>query len=100
MKFQPLDITLNKPAKSFIKENYNTQYTEEVIKQLNEDKDPADVEISLNLTKVKPLHAKQIFEMQKYLQGRNYLIINGFKVAGITEAAEKVNKVFRLLCSG
>ena len=36
--------------------------------------------------------------MQKYLQGRNYLIINGFKVAGITEAAEKVNKVYRLLC--
>ena len=51
-------MTFNKPGKSFIKENYNTWYTEEVTKQLNKDKDPADAEISLNLTQVKPLHAK------------------------------------------
>ena len=42
-KFQPLDITFNKPAKSFIKEKYNIWYTEQVTKQLNEGKDPADV---------------------------------------------------------
>ena len=30
-KFQPLDITFNKPAKSFIKEKYKNRYT----KQLN-----------------------------------------------------------------
>ena len=32
--------------------------------------------------------------MDKYLQGRNDLIINGFKAARITEAAEKGNEVF------
>ena len=44
-KFQPLDITVNKPAKSFIKDKYNMWYTEQVAKQLNEGKTPADVEV-------------------------------------------------------
>ena len=57
-KSQPLDITFNKPAKSFIKEKYNILYTEQVTRQLNEGKDPADVEVSLNLSQVKPLHVK------------------------------------------
>ena len=66
-KWQPLDITFNKPAKSFIKEKYNIWHTEQVTKQLNEVKDTADVEVSLNLSQVKPLHARWIFEMYKYL---------------------------------
>ena len=32
--------------------------------------------------------------MYKYVQGRNDLIINDFKAAGITEVAEKGNVVF------
>ena len=37
-KFQPLDITVNKPAKSFIKGKYNMWYTEQVAKQLKKVK--------------------------------------------------------------
>ena len=46
-KFQPLDITVNKPAKSFIKVKYNMWYTEQVAKQLSQGQAPADVEVSL-----------------------------------------------------
>ena len=84
-KFQPLDITVNKPAKS---------YTEQVAKQLNEGKAPADVEVSLNLSEIKPLHAKWIYEMYEHLRGRSDLVLNGFESAGITEAVEKSNEVF------
>ena len=84
-KFQPLDITVNKPAKS---------YTEQVAKQLNEGKAPADVEVSLNLSEIKPLHAKWIYEMYEYLRGRSDLVLNGFESAGITEVVEKSNEVF------
>ena len=45
IEFQPLDITVNKPVKSFIKDKYNMWYTEQVAKQLNEGKTPADVEV-------------------------------------------------------
>ena len=81
-------------AKSLIKEKYNIWYTEQVTKQLSEGKDSADVEVSQDLSQFKPLHAKWIFETYKYLQGRHDLIINGFKGAGITEAAEKAYEVF------
>ena len=57
-KFKPPDITFNKPAKSFIKEKYNIWYNEQVTKQLNTGKDPADVEVSLSLSQVEPLHDK------------------------------------------
>ena len=93
-KFQPLDITVNKPAKSFIKDKYNMWYTEQVAKQLNEGKAPADVEVSLNLSEIKPLHAKWIYEMYEYLRGRSDLVSNGFGSAGITEVVEKLNEVF------
>ena len=56
--FQPLDITVNKPAKNFIKDKYNVWHTEQVAKQLNEGKAPAEGEIFLNLSEIKPLHAK------------------------------------------
>ena len=59
----------------------------------NEGKDPAEAEVSLFVIG-QTLHAKWIFEMDKYLQGRNDLIINGFKAARITEAVEKGNEVF------
>ena len=69
-------------------------YTEQVAEQLNEAKAPPDVEVSLNLSEIKPLHAKQIYEMYKYLRRRSDLVLNGFESAGITEAVEKSNEVF------
>ena len=65
-----MDITFNKPAKSFIKERYNIWYTEQVNEQLNEDKDQVDVEVLVNFSQVKPIHGNWIFEMYKYLQGQ------------------------------
>ena len=70
-------------------------YTEQVAKQLNEGKVAADVEFSLNLSEIKALHAKQIYEMYEYLSGRSDLVLNGFESAGITEVVEKSNEVFK-----
>ena len=90
-----MDLTFNKPAKSFIKEKYNIWYTEQVTEQLNEDKDQQMLKFRKFVSdQVNPLHAEWIFEMYKYLQGPNVLIVNDFKAAGITEAVEKANEVF------
>ena len=35
--------------------------------------------------------------MQKYVQRRNDLMINGFKAAGITEIVEKAKEVFHIV---
>ena len=52
------------------------------------------VKVSLNLSEIKPLHAKWIYEMYEYLRGRSDLVSNGFGSAGITEVVEKLNEVF------
>ena len=43
------------------RENINIWYNEQVTKQINEGKDPVEVKTSLNLSHVKPLHAKMDF---------------------------------------
>ena len=68
-KSQSLDIPVNNPAKSFIKDKYNMWYTEQVAKQLNEGKAPADIEVSLNSSKIKPLHANESMRCTSTCEG-------------------------------
>ena len=59
-KFQQLDITVNKPAKSFISNKYNEWFAEQVAKQLQKGIPPADIQVSLNLGELKVMHARWI----------------------------------------
>ena len=56
-------------------------------------KNPADVDITLKLSVVKPLHAKWIVQMFKHLKTWKDLIFKSFESARITEAAEKCNEM-------
>ena len=40
------------------------------------------VKVSLNLSEIKPLHAKWIYEMYEYLRGRSDLVLNGLNQNG------------------
>ena len=66
-------------------------------KTAQEGEAPADVEVSLNLSQIKPLHAKWIYEKYEYLRGYSDLVLNGFETVGKTEAVEKSNEVFERL---
>ena len=88
-KFQPLDITVNKPAKSFILNKYNEWFS----KQLEKGIQPADIKVSLGLIELKVMHAKWILELYNHLCHQNEIILNGFKAASITEAVESANRV-------
>ena len=57
-QFQPLDITVNKLAKSFISNKYNEWFPKQISKQLEKGIQPADVKVSLSLTELKVMHAK------------------------------------------
>ena len=52
-KFQPLDITVNKPAKSFMSNKYNEWFAEQVAKQLQKGIPPVDIQLSLSLGDLK-----------------------------------------------
>ena len=62
--FQPLDIQggPNGYVKRFVKKKFMLWYSDQVIRALDEGKDIKDVEISLKLSIVKPLHAKWLLK--------------------------------------
>ena len=86
-KFQPLDITINKPAKSFISNKYNEGFFKQVPQKLEKGIQPA----SLGLIDLKVMHAKWILELYHHLCRQNEIILNDFKATSITEAVESAN---------
>ena len=52
-KFQPLDINVNKPVKSFISNKYNGWFSKQVSQQLEKGIQLADVKVSLNVIKTR-----------------------------------------------
>lgn len=57
-KFKSLNITVNKPVKSFIAIKYNAWFADEVTKQLIKGIKPDTVKVLLALSKLKPLHVQ------------------------------------------
>ena len=90
-KFQPLDIAINKPAKSFISHKYNEWFSKQFSQHFEKGIQPADVKLSLGLTELKIMHAKWILELYNHLCHQNEIMLNGFKAASITEAVESIN---------
>ena len=50
-----------------------------------------NVEVSLKLSVIKPLHAKWIVDLYKTLKDDKEMAINDFRSEGITETIENVN---------
>ena len=92
-KFQPLDLTVNKPAKSFMSGKYNAWYADQVTRQLQRGINPSDVKISLKLTDIKVLHTQWIVDTYHYLKDHREFIVNGFAAAGITEAFKDAQSI-------
>ena len=61
-KFQPLDLSVNKAAKSFIQNKYNDWFAGQVFTQLQNRKDPTNVKISSKLLDMKFIHARWIVD--------------------------------------
>ena len=96
-KFQPLDLTVNKAAKAFIQNQYNSWFSDQVARQLKSGKDPTDIKVSSKLSDLKPLHASWRVDLYKHMQGEDELILKGFKEAinDAQEVFERVENPFR-----
>ena len=58
IKFQPLDLSVYKAAKSFVQNKYNDWFADQVFTELQNGKYPTDVKISSKLLDLKPIHAR------------------------------------------
>ena len=57
-KFQPLDVNVNVVAKSFLKSQFQTWYSDKITKQMNERKEVYEVDVDTRLSRMKPIHAR------------------------------------------
>ena len=87
-RLQPIDLTVNKPAKDFLKRCFGDWYAEQIQRQLEEN----DIEstalqpINLGLPMMKELGAKLMVEMAQYFADNPQIIVNEFIKAGIIGA--------------
>ena len=86
--YQPLDLTVNGYSKRFLKNKLNEWYSFQVSKQLADCVMLENVQVKLNLTILKPIHAGWLVDFYNHMttdKGFN-IIKNGWKAAGTTNA--------------
>ena len=86
---QSLDLTVNAVAKHFLKDKFELWYANEVKKQLDVLNKVYEIDISLKLSILKPIHGRWLLGLYDHLQNNKEIIINGSESAGITEAANQ-----------
>ena len=96
-KFQPLELSVNKAAKSFIQNKYNGQFADQVFTQLQIGKDPTDVIISSKLSDSKPILARCIVDWYNRVIKEKEMIVRGFNSAGISEAVQNSEDIYEII---
>ena len=83
-RLQPIDLSVNKSAKEFMRSKFQEWYATDVQKQLDQgiqELTPTDLRMSI----VKPLGARWLVSLHDYLKDHSSIIKNGFKAAGIVD---------------
>ena len=77
---QPMDVSVNKSAKDFLRNKFQEWYTSKVMDQL-QGRDPVTTElepISLGLPELRELGAKWLVQMAEYISANPHIVVNGF----------------------
>ena len=93
-KFQPLDLPVNKAAKSFIQIKYNDWFANQVFTQLQNGKDHTDVKISSKLSDLKLIHVIWIVDCYNHVIKEKEMVVRGFNSAGISQALQNAEEIY------
>ena len=80
-RLQPMDLSVNKSAKDFMRSKFRDWYAAQVQQHLHEGEDTAPVD--LRMSTMKPLGARWLVSLYDYLKEQPSIIENGFKAAGM-----------------
>ena len=79
-RLQPLDLSINKAAKDFLRGQFREWYALQVCSQIKGETGTKPVDLRLSI--IKPLCAKWIVSMYEHIKSNLALVSNGFKEAG------------------
>lgn len=93
-RLQPMDVSVNKPAKDILKRRFEEWYSEQIIKQLEgRDIESAELQpISMALPMMKELGAKWLVEVAQHFSENPQIIVNGFIKSGIAGALDSAGE--------
>ena len=95
-RLQPLDISVNKAAKDFLRSEFQNWYANEVTKQYSESDDDQDTApIDLSTARMKCLGGQWLVKMFEYLSDNPSIIVHGFRAAHIPQSIDTGVPVLR-----
>ena len=88
---QPMDLSVNKPAKDYLRAQFDEWYSQEVMKQLDgrelDDLEDIDIQpIDLSMPVMKEVSARWIVDAVERISDNPQLIVSGFLRSGISGA--------------
>ena len=86
-RLQPLDVSVNRAAKQFLRNKFENWYADQIIAQKDVDEEIQLVDMRMSI--VKPVSAKWMMDLYDYFLAHPQIIKNGFKHVGITDFLAK-----------
>lgn len=80
-RLQPMDLSINKSVKEFMRGKFRDWFSEQVQEQLSEGKEISPVD--LRMSTMKPLGARWLVSLYDYITENKSIVENGFKAAGL-----------------
>lgn len=87
--FQPLDLTVNRSSKAFLRSHAQDWYSNEIRKQMEKGMAPHEIKVDVRISVLKPLHAAWVTKFYDHMRLNSDIVLNGWKQSGITEALSK-----------
>ena len=80
---QPIDLSVNKPFKDYLRAKFQSWYSEKVATQLEAGRTPKEVLVDTKMSIMKEISVKWMISAFDYVSSHPEIIRNGFKEAGI-----------------
>ena len=88
-KLQPLDVSINKPAKEFLRFKFQSWYASKITSQLRAGTSLSALQpVPMQLSIMKPKGVKWMMDLYDYIKSKPELVINGFRNVGIVDIIE------------
>ena len=82
-RLQPLDLSINKSAKDFLKAKFQQWYSDQIFEQQKDNVPLKPVTFPMHV--MKPLGAQWLIQFSSYMDANPDIIRNGFRATGITD---------------
>ena len=87
-RLQPLDVSVNKSAKCFLRGEFQRWYCDEITRQMLETDSDELQPVDLSTARMKCLGAQWLVKMTEYLSNSPDIIVNGFIGSGISASID------------